>query len=95
MCLSGTKFIPILPRIKCDTTHGKIQALPSNIIFAGKYKSKGDTVAQGASIFKKLETLHFYHYQEMKANFLIWSQHIVSTCWAKMELRKIKINSMG
>ena len=43
-----------------------------------KYKPKVAMVAQEGPIFNDMETLHFHHYQEIKANFLIYLQFRIS-----------------
>lgn len=78
MCSSGPKFILSIPWIRFEPTHWKIHGITSNIIFAVKYKPKVAMVAQEGLIFKDMETLHFHHYQEMKANFLIYLQFRIS-----------------
>ena len=65
-----------------------------------KYKPKVAIVAQEGPFFKDMETLHFHHYQEIKANFLIYLQFRISAGFEhavhrKLQFKKIKcrINS--
>lgn len=95
MCSSGPKFILSIPWIRFEPAHWKIHGITSNIIFTVKYKPKVAMEHRRKWYSKIWKQCISHHYQEMKANILIYLQFRISAGFQhavhKGALEKLKI----